>query len=130
MEWTTKTAIYSFIKDGARRAAQGSLLIVCIMSHGSAGTLRSEDGDGCVLINDLIARLTGRLPEDLPLVSPRLPMSNNVLTSDQAKANITNNHQKVLVPYRISVEFRHRLIIDVVVEFTCPIAKHLVLAGQ
>ena len=63
-------------------------------------------------------------------MSPRLPMSNNVLTSDQAKANITNNHQKVLVPYRIAVEFRHRLIIDVVVEFTCPIAKHLVLAGQ
>ena len=54
------------------------------MSHGSAGTVRSEDGDGCVLINDLIARLTGRLPEDLPLVSPRLPTSNNVLKPDQA----------------------------------------------
>ena len=100
------------------------------MSHGSAGTLRSEDGDGCVLINDLIARLTGRLPEDLPLVSPRLPTSNNVLKPDQAKANITDTLQTILVPCQIAVEFRHKLIIDVVVEFTCPIAKHLVLAGQ
>ena len=67
-EWTTKSQIYSLIDDGARRAAEGSLLIVCIMSHGTAGTLRSEDGDKCVLINDLMVRLTRNLPDNLPMV--------------------------------------------------------------
>ena len=42
-KWTTKPEVYSLIDDGARRAAEGSLLIVCIMSHGTAGTLRSEE---------------------------------------------------------------------------------------
>ena len=67
-EWTTKPEIYRLIDDGARRAAEGSLLIVCIMSHGTAGTLRSEDGDKCVLINDLIVILTRNLPDNLPMV--------------------------------------------------------------
>ena len=70
-EWTTKPQIYRLIDDGAMRAAEGSLLIVCIMSHGTAGTLRSEDGDGCVLINDLMVRLTRNVPEDLPVVRER-----------------------------------------------------------
>ena len=68
-KWTTKPEIYRLIDDGARRAAEGSLLIVCIMSHGTAGTLRSEDGDKCVLINDLMVILTRSLPDNLPMVS-------------------------------------------------------------
>ena len=70
-KWTTKPEIYRLIDDGARRAAEGSLLIVCIMSHGTAGTLKSEDGDGCVLINDLMVRLTRNVWEDLPMVRER-----------------------------------------------------------
>ena len=67
-EWTTKPQIYRLIDDGAMSAAEGSLLIVCIMSHGSAGTLRSEDGDKSVLINDLIVRLTRNVQDNLPMV--------------------------------------------------------------
>ena len=40
-EWTTKPEIYSLIDDGASRAANGNLLIVCVMSQGTAGTVRS-----------------------------------------------------------------------------------------
>ena len=67
-EWKKKAEIYRLIDDGARRAAEGSLLIVCIMSHGTAGTVRSEDGDKCVLINDLMVRLTRNLQDNLPMV--------------------------------------------------------------
>ena len=67
-KWTTKPEIYSLIDDGARRAGEGSLLIVCIMSHGTAGTIRSEDGDKCVFINDLMVRLTRNLPDNFPMV--------------------------------------------------------------
>ena len=67
-EWKKKAEIYRLIDDGARRAAECSLLIVCVMSHGTAGTLRSEDGDGCVLINDLMVRLTRSIPDNLPMV--------------------------------------------------------------
>ena len=82
-KWTTKPEIYSLIDDGARRAAEGSLLIVCIMSHGTAGTLRSEDGDGCVLINVLMVRLTRNVPEDLPMVREREKRHNYIPISKE-----------------------------------------------
>ena len=71
-EWTTKPEIYSLIDDGASRAANGNLLIVCVMSHGTAGTLRSEDGDRCVLINDLMVRITRIVSDSLTVVRTKL----------------------------------------------------------
>ena len=62
------------------RSGEGSLLIVCIMSHGTAGTLRSEDGDGCVLINDLMVILTRNIREDLPMVREREKRLNFIPT--------------------------------------------------
>ena len=86
-EWKKKAEIYSLIDDGARRAAKGSLLIVCIMSHGTAGTLRSEDGDGCVLINDLMVRLTRNVSEDLHMVREREKRLNFIPTWHRRQAH-------------------------------------------
>ena len=68
-EWTTKVQLYKCIADGLRAAEGCSVLIVCVMSHGTAGTLRSEDGDGCVIINDIIHRFQREIPDFTPLVS-------------------------------------------------------------
>ena len=92
-EWTTKSQIYSLIDDGARRAAEGLLLIVCIMSHGTAGTLRSEDGDKCVLINDLMVRLTRNVPEDLPMVREREKRHNYIPISKEDNHCIEHFYQ-------------------------------------
>ena len=75
-EWTTKPEIYSLRDDGASRAANGNLLIVhvCVMSHGTAGTVRSEDGDRCVLFNDLMVRITRIVSDRLPVVHTNLCM--------------------------------------------------------
>ena len=67
-EWTTKIQLYKGIADGLRAADGRSVLTVCVMSHGTAGTLRSEDGDGSVLINDLMVLLTRSVPDNVPMV--------------------------------------------------------------
>ena len=68
-EWTTKVQLNKCMADGLRAADGCSVLIVCVMSHGTAGTLRSEDGDGAVIINDVIFRFQREIPEDTPVVS-------------------------------------------------------------
>ena len=45
-----------------------SALVICISSHGMAGTLRCEDGDGAVAINDILFKLSRHLPCWMPLV--------------------------------------------------------------
>ena len=68
-EWTTKVQLNMCMADGLRVADGCSVLIVCVMSHGTAGTLRSEDGDGAVIINDVIFRFQREIPDDTPVVS-------------------------------------------------------------
>ena len=68
-EWTTKRELSSLIDEGVNIVAGCSLLVVCIMSHGGAGTLRCEEGETReIVINDVIQKLRGKLPELTPLV--------------------------------------------------------------
>ena len=73
-EWTYSYELFGEMSETtlAEMVSNGlSLLVISIMSHGTAGTLRSEDGDGCVLINDLMVILTRNVREDLPTVRER-----------------------------------------------------------
>ena len=45
-----------------------SLLVVSIMSHGTAGTLKDSRGS-MIAISDILSSLKAKLPEKLPLVS-------------------------------------------------------------
>ena len=68
-EWTTKRELSTLIDKGVRKAAGCSLLVVCIMSHGTAGTLRCEEGETRdIVINDVIQKLRGKQSELTPLV--------------------------------------------------------------
>ena len=67
-EWTTKAELSQRIRDGLQRITDRTLLIVCIMSHGTAGTLRCEDDNRSVAFNDVMFEFTRRLPPDLPVV--------------------------------------------------------------
>ena len=66
--WTTKVELNNFIEEGLYSIDECSLLVVCIMSHGTAGYLRCSDGDGSVVINDVLIRFSRVLPEHIPLV--------------------------------------------------------------
>ena len=47
------------------------LLMVGIMSHGSAGVLRCEDDNHKVVFNDVLFEFTRRLPKETPMVRTR-----------------------------------------------------------
>ena len=65
------------------------LLKVCIMCHGSRGTLRGSD-DSKLLMNDISDQLTEILPHDLPLVG----------TSWNHYMEFVNHHK--FTPYQMS----------------------------
>ena len=67
-EWTTKAELSKLIRDGLQRITDCTLLIVCIMSHGTAGALRCDDDNRSVALNDVMFEFTRRLPPDLPMV--------------------------------------------------------------
>ena len=67
-QWRTKVQLSKLIDEGLRSAVGCSLLMVCIMSHGHAGKLKCEDGDGFIVINDVLFQFSRKLPKNLPLV--------------------------------------------------------------
>jgi hypothetical protein len=67
-EWRTKVQLSKLIDEGVQSAVGCSLLIVCIMSHGRAGKLECEDGDGFIIINDILFQFSRKIPAYLPMV--------------------------------------------------------------
>ena len=67
-EWTTKAELSRQIRDGLQRITDCKLLIVCIMSHGTAGALRCEDDNRSVTFNDVMFEFTRKLRPELPMV--------------------------------------------------------------
>ena len=68
-EWTTKRELSTLIDKGVRQAAGCSLLVVCIMSHGTAGTLTCQDDNGYIVFNDVLLEFTRKVAKDVPMVS-------------------------------------------------------------
>ena len=66
-EWTTKRELSTLIDKGVKKAAGCSLLVVCIMSHGTAGTLKFQDG--YIVFNDVLLEFTRKVAKDVPMVS-------------------------------------------------------------
>ena len=75
MEWCGAVELHNMI-DSAMTSIVGncSLLIVCLMSHGSRGVLSGSCG-GRVTVNDVLHQLTFCLPSNMriPMVSPAKP---------------------------------------------------------
>ena len=71
MEWFDAVELHNMIDSAMIRiAGDCSLLIVCLMSHGSRGVLSGSCG-GRVTVNDVLHQLTFCLPSDMciPMVS-------------------------------------------------------------
>ena len=71
MEWFEAVELHNMIDSAMMRiAGDCSLLIVCLMSHGSRGVLSGSCG-GRVTVNDVLHQLTFCLPSDMciPMVS-------------------------------------------------------------
>ena len=66
-EWTTKVTLRTHIDHAMDQMAGNSLLVVCIMSHGTAGVLR-DSGGAAMPITDILSNMRIGLPESLPLV--------------------------------------------------------------
>ena len=67
-KWTTKVELSKLMDQGLALCSGCSFLFVCIMSHGNAGTLRCADGDGSIIINDVIFQFTRKLSSEVPMV--------------------------------------------------------------
>ena len=73
-EWSTKLELVNLMDNGLKCMAEAKhpFLIVCIMSHGSAGRLHTGEGDSSVIINDILYHFTRKLKErhldNIPLV--------------------------------------------------------------
>lgn len=74
-EWTysyqlfgeiSETAIEEIVSNGL------SLLVISIMSHGTAGMLR-DSGGSAIAITEVLSHLKSKLPEKLPLVRHKIP---------------------------------------------------------
>ena len=73
-QWTNPNELHNMIGvgvDGVRRE-NCSLFIVCLMSHGSMGSLEAGGGNK-TQINSILHQLKGELPPDIPLVRPLSP---------------------------------------------------------
>ena len=79
-EWTTKAELSKLIRDGLQRITDCTLLIVCIMSHGTAGALRCDDDSRSVAFNDVMFEFTRKLPPELPMVRSVMPCNGTYRT--------------------------------------------------
>ena len=68
--WTTKQQLAELIREKLE-VITCKLLLVGIMSHGTAGVLRCEDDDHKVVFNDVLLEFTRRLPKEIPMVRSR-----------------------------------------------------------
>ena len=68
MEWSEATELHNMIESALSRiVADCSLLIVCLMSHGSRGALADCHGKR-IPVNDILHQFTFSLPQEIPLV--------------------------------------------------------------
>ena len=68
MEWSHAAELHNMIESVLSRvAADCSLLIVCLMSHGSRGALADRHGQK-IPVNDILHQFSLSLPQEIPLV--------------------------------------------------------------
>ena len=68
MEWYEAGELQCMIDSAMERiVGDCSLLIVCLMSHGSRGVLKGQGGEE-IAVNDILHQFTYTLPESVPLV--------------------------------------------------------------
>ena len=68
MEWSDAIEIHSMIESALSRiAGDCSLLIVCLMSHGSRGAIVGSKGER-IPVNNILHQFTLMLPQEIPLV--------------------------------------------------------------
>ena len=68
MEWYEARELQGMIDSAMDRiVGDCSLLIVCLMSHGSRGVLKGQGGEE-IAVNDILHQFTYTLPESVPLV--------------------------------------------------------------
>ena len=69
LEWSEAIELHNLIDNTLiGRINDCSLLIVCIMAHGSRGEIKGRSGKG-VPVNDILHQLNFNLPKDVPMVS-------------------------------------------------------------
>ena len=68
MEWSEATELHNMIESALSRiVADCSLLIVCLMSHGSRGAL-ADSHNKSIPVNHILHQFSFSLPEEIPLV--------------------------------------------------------------
>ena len=68
MEWSEATELHNMIESALSRIVTDcSLLIVCLMSHGSRGALADCHGKR-IPVNDILHQFSCSLPQETPLV--------------------------------------------------------------
>ena len=68
MEWSEAAELHNMIESALSRiVADCSLLIVCLMSHGSRGALADSHGQR-IPVNDILHQVSFSLPQEIPLV--------------------------------------------------------------
>ena len=66
--WNDAKGIYHLVDSALDEiVADCSLLIVCLMAHGSRGMVRGSAGEG-IPINNILHQLSYRLPSHVPMV--------------------------------------------------------------
>ena len=67
--WKNKEELFSAINENLtqEKAENSSILICCIMAHGTRGAVLDSDGKA-IPINAIIHQLSSKLPTNLPLV--------------------------------------------------------------
>lgn len=69
MSWLNANEIHNMIESSLQSMVHNcSLLIVCIMAHGSRGVLKGSEGEDKP-VNDILHQLKHLLPSFIPLVS-------------------------------------------------------------
>ena len=68
MEWSEAAELHNMIESALSRiVANCSLLIVCLMSHGSRGALADSRGQS-IPVNHILHQFTFQLSQEIPLV--------------------------------------------------------------
>ena len=68
MEWSDAAELHNMIESALSRiAVDCSLLIVCLMSHGSRGEIASSHGEK-MCVNDVLHKLSFQMSIDTPMV--------------------------------------------------------------
>ena len=85
MEWSTTEELQNILESALGEIVTTcSLLIFCLMAHGSRGTVNGSTGES-IPVNDILHQLSHTLPAELPMVNQlRTPAVNNIRPYDQS----------------------------------------------